>query len=66
MYKQSCSPTIAGLSGIFAEALCDKQYCVCHAEISLDVDADRDGVVEKNNANKVSANVSGGCAKSDN
>lgn len=26
---------------------------MCHAEISLDVDADRDGVVEKNNPNKV-------------
>lgn len=25
-----------------------------HAEVSLDVDADRDGVVEKNNPNKVS------------
>lgn len=26
---------------------------VCLTEISLDVDADRDGVVEKNNPNKV-------------
>lgn len=31
---------------------------VCHTEISLDVDADRDGVVEKDNPNKVSVGVS--------
>lgn len=30
----------------------------CHAEVSLDVDADRDGVVEKNNPNKVSGDGS--------
>lgn len=35
-----------------------KALCVCHAEISLDVDADRDGVVEENNPNKVSLDVS--------
>lgn len=29
-----------------------------HAEVSLDVDADRDGVVEKNNPNKVSCDRS--------
>lgn len=29
------------------------------SEISLDVDADRDGVVEKNNPNKVSRCISG-------
>uniref|UniRef100_A0A8C4EGW3 protein-arginine deiminase n=1 Tax=Dicentrarchus labrax TaxID=13489 RepID=A0A8C4EGW3_DICLA len=34
-----------------AKSLCDKQN-VCRAEISLDVDADRDNVVEKNNPNK--------------
>lgn len=31
---------------------------MCHTEISLDVDADRDGIVEKNNPNKVSSDVS--------
>lgn len=29
-----------------------------HAEVSLDVDADRDGIVEKNNPNKVSCDGS--------
>lgn len=40
---------------------------VCLAEISLDVDADRDGVVEKNNPNKVSRCItgSGGAAEFD-
>lgn len=40
-----------------AKARCDKQNVSCLAEISLDVDADRDGVVEKNNPNKVSSDV---------
>ena len=40
---------------------------ICLTEISLDVDADRDGFVEKNNPNKVSSNVSvlDGSAKCD-
>lgn len=35
-----------------------KNTVSCHAEVSLDVDADRDGVVEKNNPNKVSGDGS--------
>lgn len=35
----------------------DKQNVSCLAEVSLDVDADRDGVVEKNNPNKVRSDV---------
>lgn len=35
-----------------------KQNVSRHADISLDVDADRDGVVEKNNPNKVSCDGS--------
>ena len=37
---------------------------ICLTEISLDVDADRDGFVEKNNPNKVSS-VLDGSAKCD-
>lgn len=40
------------------KAPCAEQNVSCHADISLDVDADRDGVVEKNNPNKVSCDGS--------
>lgn len=35
-----------------------KNTVSCYVEVSLDVDADRDGVVEKNNPNKVSCDRS--------
>lgn len=41
-----------------SEASFQKEIVSRHAEISLDVDADRDGIVEKNNPNKVSCDGS--------
>lgn len=37
---------------VSGKAVCDQQ-AFCYAELSLDVDADRDGIVEKNNPKKV-------------
>lgn len=37
---------------VYGKAACDQQ-AFCYAELSLDVDADRDGIVEKNNPKKV-------------
>lgn len=37
---------------VSGKAVCDQQ-ALCYAELSLDVDADRDGIVEKNNPKKV-------------
>lgn len=44
--------TIAVVRSVSGKAVCDQQ-AFCYAELSLDVDADRDGMVEKNNPNKV-------------
>lgn len=54
---QSSRHTVTGATICNAKALSEKLN-VCHTEISLDVDADRDGIVEKNNPNKVNSHLS--------
>lgn len=51
MKKQNNSCT-AIWACIWKSGVCDQQ-AFCYAELSLDVDADRDGIVEKNNPKKV-------------
>uniref|UniRef100_A0A669C3M1 protein-arginine deiminase n=1 Tax=Oreochromis niloticus TaxID=8128 RepID=A0A669C3M1_ORENI len=43
--------TVLRSEPVSGKAVCDQQ-AFCNAELSLDVDADRDGIVEKNNPNK--------------